>query len=790
MATIGNLFINVKANVKGLVSGLGRAEAKLKRFSRNAQRTGRQMQNLGKQMAGLSVAFAAPAAAGIRLFASFEKSMANVSTMLDKPEQHMRGFTSGIQDMAIEFGEGTDTLSGGLYDILSASIAPTKALETLRVASMAARAGMTDTATAADAITTVLNSYGLSADHASIVSDKLFTIVKRGKTTFAELAPNIGKSASLAHSAGVSIDELSATIAVLTRNGVKTEIAMTAINALISAFATATPAASAAAKELGLTMTAASLKSDGLLGVMQKLEGVDFDELAAIFPNIRALRGVLPAANDISGFAEDLNEVGKETNATAVAFDKMANTLDMAMGQAWEAIKAVGVAVGEVLAGDVRDWSKSIVDGTKDVVDWIRENKNAITEMTSLAVKVGAAGVALLALGTAWRAVGIAMGLVITSMKAASLLLAGLKTAVVLTKGAIVLLTVTMNAARTAALFFGASLSAGGALVMGLAGVAVAFWAGAKAGDAFADALGLIPKKLATVQQEADKVAAATAEIFGDESSTQKVLKDAAMQEIKARQEEVGRIAEEIEGRKLLESSGTFRAVEGVADFLPFVSDQVGEASLNTLDSLMAQAQKRLQDAYRQLRTLGDANTSIMSGEDIDKMIASENAGKSSGWFAAQEHTGNQLAGIVGDVYDAATEGLERHRVKLQQLQQERIGWMQKQAAGLAETFATPQEVFDKQMASLRELQTAGVITTELFDRASAGYAETLAESLGSVDQIGTAKPGTVSTAIGGFKFSDGSVDAGQARQTSILEHIQVSSKEMVEELRQLGPRP
>lgn len=41
----------------------------------------------------------------------------------------------------------------------------------------------TDSAVAADEITTILNSYGMSAERAGEVSDDLFTKVKRGKTT-------------------------------------------------------------------------------------------------------------------------------------------------------------------------------------------------------------------------------------------------------------------------------------------------------------------------------------------------------------------------------------------------------------------------------------------------------------------------------------------------------------------------------------------------------------------------------------------------------------------------------
>ena len=141
MGNIGDLFVNIHANARGLVSGLAMSQKKLRKFSRSAGRMGRQMQTLSRGMMVLGTAVAAPVIVGIKAFADFEKSMANVSTMLDKPTKHMGAFTKGVSRMAVEYGESTDTLAAGLYDILSASIAPSEAMEVLAVSSRAAIAG-------------------------------------------------------------------------------------------------------------------------------------------------------------------------------------------------------------------------------------------------------------------------------------------------------------------------------------------------------------------------------------------------------------------------------------------------------------------------------------------------------------------------------------------------------------------------------------------------------------------------------------------------------------------------
>jgi|15BtaG_2_1085339.scaffolds.fasta_scaffold00700_2 TP901 family phage tail tape measure protein len=408
MGTIGDLFVNIHANARGLVSGLAYSQKKLNRFRRSAERTGKQLQGLSRRMAMFGASAAVPILASVKAFASFEKSMSNVATMLDEPERHMRRFTGAVSRMSVEFGESTDALAGGLYDILSASIAPDKALKTLEVSVRAAKAGMTDTKTAADAITTVLNSYGLAASDAASVSDLLFSIVKRGKTTFAELAPAIGNTASLAASAGVSQEELAATLAVLTRNGVKTDVAITAVNAVISAFAKTTDNAEAAAKKLELNMSAATLQSKGLLGAMRKLEGVNLDELAEIFPNIRALKGVIKVAGDVGGFADDVEAMNNRLGATNRAFKIATDNMAMQFDKAKQAIVSLGRAIGEAISGESGDLLKQIQRIAQQLERWVRQNGEVIRSIVTLLPKLALAAVGVYALGTAFKAAGVA----------------------------------------------------------------------------------------------------------------------------------------------------------------------------------------------------------------------------------------------------------------------------------------------------------------------------------------------------------------------------------------------
>jgi len=416
----GGAYVEIGGQTKQLDMALSKANLKLKKFAQTTSAMGTKMLKFGALMA-------APVAIGIKAISSFQDQMANVSTMLDDQSmKYMPEYSKAIQDMSVQFGESTDTIAGGLYDILSASIEPAKALDVLTVSMKAAQAGMTDTKTAADAITTILNSYGLEADKASSVSDLLFATVKRGKTTFAELAPSIGMVASTASKAGLPMEEMAAMLAVMTRNGVRTRVAVTALNAILGTFLDATPEAQKAAKDMGFELNTTTLKTMGLVGVMEKMQGASAEQVAAIFKNKRAIRGILPALGDMEGFMTDLNVATERTGLTEVAFGKMTETLGFQLRQLGQNIVGFFRDIGMALAGETSESVKGLNETISLTRDWIKENGALIRTVAKIALGFIAIGGALFILG---KAMSIVQATILI-IKTIYLVLAGLSTVI------------------------------------------------------------------------------------------------------------------------------------------------------------------------------------------------------------------------------------------------------------------------------------------------------------------------------------------------------------------------
>jgi len=448
----GKAFVELSADNSKLIRGLKRANARIKAFGANVRKVGASLVKVGAMMGGGLLA-------ATKVFADFERQMANVSTMLEQPERHMARLTKGIREMSVKFGESTETLAAGLYDILSASIPAEKALDVLAVSARAAKAGLTDTGVAADAITTILNSYGMSADKAGEVSDLLFTVVKRGKTTFGELAPQIGMVASTAASAGVGLDELGASLAVLTRNGVKTENAVTAVNQIILSFLKPSAEASKYARELGFEMSSATLKAEGLQGVFERIKDLPPDAITKLFPNARALRGVIPALKNMKGFVADVEAMRAKAGATEAAYAKMTGTLGHAFGQLKQSVVGVLSVIGEALAPTFKRLAGDIRANVGQIIGWVRANKDAIIQTLKVTAAIAGIGVALVSLGAVVSALGTVIGGLIAVVKTAILVVRGLGTAMTfLARNPAALLAVVLGALVASTIDWSAAL--------------------------------------------------------------------------------------------------------------------------------------------------------------------------------------------------------------------------------------------------------------------------------------------------------------------------------------------
>jgi len=287
---------------------------------------------VGIALAAIGTAITAYMVKAVKAADEFQKSMTNVSTLVDTSKVSMQDMTKALINVDSSLGS-TKQLADGMYQAFSAGAKTMDEALTMTVESaMFAKAGLTDVNTAVDILTTAQNAYGKEAYTAAQASDIFFTTIKQGKITGEELSASIGASIPLYSAAGISLEELSSGMAAMTKMGVDAANSTTQLNAIVSAFLTPTEDMTKALKTMGYESGSAFLQAEGLSGALKLLEDAtkgDAAEIAKLVPNIRGMRGVM-ALTGTGGeeFTAILKEMESSSGATAEAFDKQEKTLD------------------------------------------------------------------------------------------------------------------------------------------------------------------------------------------------------------------------------------------------------------------------------------------------------------------------------------------------------------------------------------------------------------------------------------------------------------------------------
>jgi len=264
-----------------------------------------------------------------RFSKDFEHSMKEVQTISKAVQKDFKGISDEIMQMSTELPEGAINLSKALYQIVSAGYDGARAMELLRISAELAIATVTDTFTAADALTYVMNAYGTAAGTALEVSDKLFTIIKLGKVTMEELGPTISMVTGLAAEAGMSFNDLAAFYAEAVKK-IKPHIVSTGIRGFVTALLRASKEgqqAADAAKEMGIEFDIATMKSKGLWYMLNQMSIAtkgQKQKLMELFPNVRGLIGLLAImTNEGQNFNDSLNQIVESTGNMRTALQIM-----------------------------------------------------------------------------------------------------------------------------------------------------------------------------------------------------------------------------------------------------------------------------------------------------------------------------------------------------------------------------------------------------------------------------------------------------------------------------------
>lgn len=271
---------NMESQLKYTNDEIDKQSSKWQKLSDKLEPIGGKLQDIGGKMTELgrtlSLKLTAPimaaGGAAAKLGMDFDKSMANIATLIPGQQDRLRELKKDIQDVAIATGKHTDDIADGAYNVISAYGDAADTMEKVEINAKAARAGLADTSDALNLSSAIMKGFGdTSAKANEKVMDLAFETLKLGQTSFAELAGSMGKVVPTTNELGISMEELFTVFATGTGvTGNASEVA-TQYQGVLKALMAPTKEMAALLKELGYENGQAMIAQEGLAGSIQMI---------------------------------------------------------------------------------------------------------------------------------------------------------------------------------------------------------------------------------------------------------------------------------------------------------------------------------------------------------------------------------------------------------------------------------------------------------------------------------------------------------------------------------------
>lgn len=314
---------------------------------------GGEVVKLGKKFAPVSAAATGALTVVTKTSSDFQNGMAKMSTLFDTSQVSVQKLSKEFLNLSNETGKGATELTEAGYQALSASVPVEKLGSFIRTSANMAKVGFTDTATSVDLLSTAVNAYGLEADQADNIANKLVNTQNLGKTSVNELASSMGKVIPTAAGMNVNLDQLCTMYTLMTKQGIATAESTTYMNSMLNELGdSGTDVGEILKEKTGKSFQ--DLMKDGMsVGDALKLIKQSSDETGTAFNELwssqEAGKAAMALLNDSAGdFNETMGSMANVTDLVSQGLEKM-DTPSAKVSKSLNRIKNSGVELGSVL---------------------------------------------------------------------------------------------------------------------------------------------------------------------------------------------------------------------------------------------------------------------------------------------------------------------------------------------------------------------------------------------------------------------------------------------------------
>lgn len=234
---------------------------KMDKLGDTFKRGGEKLRAMGDAMKPVSTVLTAGFALSTKKAIDFESQMNTTKSLLadtiptaDELNSTTQKLGESSKGWAKQYGISTSSINEGMQEIIKKGFDANQTIAAMPAILDAAKASGDDFNVVMNASTNILRQFGLEAKDTNRVTDSLTYVANKTSAGFSDMGLAMEYIGPVAHSLGMSIEETSAAIGLLSDNGIAGEKAGTALRGALSKLLKPSKSNAAAMKELGFTV--------------------------------------------------------------------------------------------------------------------------------------------------------------------------------------------------------------------------------------------------------------------------------------------------------------------------------------------------------------------------------------------------------------------------------------------------------------------------------------------------------------------------------------------------------
>lgn len=426
---LGVAYAKIRVDLNDLQSDMRSAQ---RIFGDGLRSIGPSIQNLGQQISGLGSALTvvgAPLLAaggiGLKAAADFEVLTRQISIFGGVAGEELEKVRAFALRMGAQTMFSASDAATALLDMLKAGMSTSEAMASLEATLNLAAAGQLGLAQASGFVTSAMAQFGLGAADAGRIATALVQAANASRAEVTDLGLALENVGPIASSFGLSIEDVSAVLAVFSQNGIDGAEAGTQLRSMLLNMTETTETTQGAWNALGISLYDANGNVRDFNTVIkeldEKLDALPLEQQNQLMRDLGGAYGImgLTALRSAGGLDDMRRAMGESADAAEVS-EGMMGTFTGTIEELRGSLETLWInTLTPMIEDALKPFIRQVIELVNGVNEWVIANPELAQSITRVLGVVAALGPALFTIGKVIGLIGALLnpaGLIITGL--------------------------------------------------------------------------------------------------------------------------------------------------------------------------------------------------------------------------------------------------------------------------------------------------------------------------------------------------------------------------------------